>query len=484
MEITISNEIVIKNPIEEIKRFCKKELVVANPEFYKKLRMGFWIDDDTSDKLFLYRVDGPKYFLPYGVWGKIRKLVPEDSIIITDFSSNPKVSYEADVSLYDYQTTAVNTIKKTNCGILQAPCGSGKTQMGIALAAELGRKTLWLTHTSDLLNQSKKRASQYIDKSLIGTITGGKINISEGITFATVQTLSNPKHLPDYKYSWDVVIVDECHRVAGTPSSLTMFSNVINSLAAPFKYGLSATVYRGDGMIKSTFALLGEVACLVSEEAVADKTMDVTVQEIKTGIKIDKCCLNTDGTLNYPGLIDYLTGNVQRNKIIASKIAENKGHSNLIMSDRLQHLREIIECLKAEGVPEDQIRMIDGSMTSKKAKTKRQQAIEDMRTGKAHFLFVSYSLGKEGLDIPNLDRLYLALPKKDYAIITQSIGRIARTSPGKSEAICYDFVDNIGFCTGAWKNRKTSYRKKRCKIIEDLKPPAINNTNLLAFIKN
>lgn len=484
MEITISNEIEIKNPTPSIINFCKKELAVANPEFYNKLRRGFWIGD-TPDKLFLYRVDGPRYYLPFGTWDKIRELIPEGVHIDIDVASNPKVNYGSKLPLYDYQEGAVKILKTKNNGILQAPCGSGKTQMGIALAIELGRKTLWLTHTRDLLKQSKDRAAQYIDKSLIGTITGGKINISEGITFATVQTLSKSTiDLSQYKYTWDVIIVDECHRVAGTPTSLTMFSKVINSLAAPYKYGLSATVHRGDGMIKTTFALLGEVAHLITDEAVSDKTMDVTVQEIKTGIKIADCCLNTDGTLNYPGLIDYLTGNVQRNKIIAAKIAENKGHSNLIMSDRLQHLREMIECLKAEGVPEDQIRMIDGSMTSKKAKAKRQQAIEDMRTGKAHFLFVSYSLGKEGLDIPNLDRLYLALPKKDYAIITQSIGRIARTSPGKSEAICYDFVDNIGFCTGAWKNRKTSYRKKRCKIIEDLKPPAINNTNLLAFIKN
>ena len=111
--------------------------------------------------------------------------------------------------------------------------------------------------------------------------------------------------------------------------------------------------------------------------------------------------------------------------------------------------------------------MIDGHMTSKAAKAQREQAIEDIRSGKKHFLFASYSLAKEGLDIPRLDRIYLTTPKKDYAVVTQSIGRIARTFEGKQDAICYDYVDRIGFCENQYKRRKTSYRKAGCRIIED-----------------
>ena len=108
--------------------------------------------------------------------------------------------------------------------------------------------------------------------------------------------------------------------------------------------------------------------------------------------------------------------------------------------------------------------MIDGKMTSKKGRTQRQQAIEDMKQGKLRYLFASFSLAKEGLDIPCLYRLYLATPKKDYAVVTQSIGRIARTFEGKEDAVCYDYVDDIGFCENQWKRRKTSYRKAGCRI--------------------
>lgn len=111
--------------------------------------------------------------------------------------------------------------------------------------------------------------------------------------------------------------------------------------------------------------------------------------------------------------------------------------------------------------------MIDGRMTSKKAKADRIQALEDMKAGKKHFLFASFSLAKEGLDIPRLDRLYLATPKKDYAVVTQSIGRIARMCEGKEQPVCYDYVDQIGFCENQWKRRKPVIGKRGAGLLND-----------------
>ena len=85
-----------------------------------------------------------------------------------------------------------------------------------------------------------------------------------------------------------------------------------------------------------------------------------------------------------------------------------------------------------------------------------------MRSGKKKYLFATYSLAKEGLDIPRLERLFLATPKNDYAVIAQSIGRIARTFEGKEDALAYDFVDNIAYLVKSYKKRCTTYRKNGC----------------------
>ena len=462
MIVTISNNIRIKNPSNEILSWCNQHLKLNNPDYAKKVRMGFWVGN-TPKYLYLYEMHGDEIILPYGTLKQIQPMI-KDSAIMSDFKPFVGIDYGERVPLYPYQEQAVTTVKNGLYGILQSKAGSGKTQMGIALIKEWGRRALWLTHTADLLNQSKERALRYMDKSLIGTITEGKVNIGQGVTFATIQTMCK-LDLSQYKDTWDVIIVDECHRVAGTPTQMSMFAKVLNSLSARHKYGLSATVHRADGMIQATFSLIGDVVYTVPDEAVADKVMQVGIKPIGTGVKLTYECLNTDGTLNYAKLIKYLCSDTDRNVCITNELIDQKDKSCLVLSDRLEHLETLLSMLPIDMC--SQAAMISGQMTTKKGKAEREQAIEDMRTGKKKYLFATYSLAKEGLDIPCLERLFMVTPQKDYAVITQSIGRIARTYKGKADPIVFDFVDDIGYLVKSYKKRCSTYRKNECYFITE-----------------
>lgn len=457
MRITVRNEIYITDYDEKLLDWCKKTLVITNPEYTKKQRMGKWLGN-TPRYLYMYRIDGNTLVLPHGKLNDIILRYGRENIKF-EYPEIHSVDYGNTVELYDYQELAVDALAKAQGGVLQSKAGSGKTQMGIALIAKLGCKALWLTHTRDLLKQSEDRAAQYFDRSLFGEITEGKVNIGKGITFATVQTLAT-QNLNLYRDSFDCIIVDECHRVAGTPTAATQFGKVIGSLNARYKYGLSATVHRADGLIIEMFSYLGNIAYTVPDEAVADKVMTVWVNRRDTGVHISPECLDTDGTLLYANLISYLASSTRRNFLIANDLANNSDHYNLILSDRISHLQYLMSLLPAEMCV-----MVDGSMTSKKAKAERERAIEDMRKGNKRYLFATYKLAKEGLDIPRLDRLYLATPQKDYAIIVQSVGRIQRTFDGKSDPICYDYVDSIEYLARAYKKRCSHYRKCGCNLV-------------------
>ena len=218
-------------------------------------------------------------------------------------------------------------------------------------------------------------------------------------------------------------------------------------------------------MIKATYAMLGQVVWTVPDEAVKSRVMTVSVLPKGTDVKLSPAYLNSDGTINYCKMITYLTECESRNKIILDDLVENREHFNLILSERVDHLKCLYEQLPLNL--RAQAAVIDGKMTSKKRKAEREQAIEDMRTGKKRYLFATYSLAKEGLDIPRLDRLYLTTPQKDYAVIVQSVGRIARTFGGKEQPIAYDYVDCIRSLQKSFKQRCTSYRKCGCEFIGD-----------------
>lgn len=459
--MTVGNQLRIQEPTADLLDWCKKNMVLANPDYAKKVRMHLWLGN-TPQKLYLMQWDGDTLVLPYGCLNTVLSM--GECEVINDLPVPKEVDFGCSVPLYDYQEAAKEAMLKAYYGILQSPAGSGKTQVGIALAAALGRKTLWLTHTRDLLSQSKNRAEQYMSPSLTGTITEGRVQIGKAITFATVQTMCN-LDLERYRDVWDCIIVDECHRVAGTPTSVTQFSKVLNSLAARHKYGLSATVHRADGMISATYALLGQIAYQVPDAAVSEKVMTVNVLPRPTHQGLSREFLDTDGTIIYAKLVNFLADRYDRNELIAADLVENRNHYNLILSDRLSHLEYLMKHLPHDL--RDQAVMVDGKMTSKKAKAMREQAIEDMRQGRKRYLFATYSLAKEGLDIPRLDRLYLATPQKDYAVITQSIGRIARTFEGKAEPVVYDYVDEgIQYLVRSYKKRCATYRKCGCKFIE------------------
>lgn len=460
MELIISNEIIIHDPTDEIRQWIYDKLKVPNPEYANKVKLGLWVGNTPRD-LCLYRNSGDNIIIPYGVKKSLYAYLADISSLQSIdkyeevFAENKPVNYNADIKLYPYQEKAVESLIQAQGGILQSKAGSGKTRMGIALICALGKKTLWLTHTNELLNQSYNAAAEFIDKKLLGKITAGKMNISEGITFATVQTLSKAD-LNALRYEWDMVVVDECHRCSGTVNKATMFSKVLNNLATRYKYGLSATLHRADGLIKCTYALLGGVAYTVPDSVV--NTMRVEIHKKDTGVQISRKCLDTDGTLCYAKLINYLAENKERNKQIVNdiEVLAYTDHNIILLSDRVGHLQALYDMLY-DDLKEDAV-ILHGKIK----KADRELALEQMRNKEKHILLATYQLAKEGLDVPCLDRLLLVTPVKDYAIVVQSVGRIARVCEGKGTPVVYDYVDDIGFLQGMWKKRCTFYRKDGC----------------------
>lgn len=452
MRIIVGNDIEIEEPSYQLVKWAEDNLVIDNPEYIKKLRMGKWIGN-TPKRIQLYERGFDKLILPFGCFRDLYSLCPDKTLYKAIFKPFERCSYNSGIKLYDYQKGAVNEALKKKNGIIVMPCGAGKTQTALELVAQIGGKCLWLTHTQDLLNQSMNRAKACFNIPLsdYGTITAGKVNIRK-ITFATVQTMCKID-LDAHRYDFDVVIVDECHKCVGSPTNVMQFYKVLSNVCARYKFGLTATPKRADGLEKSMFALLGDIIIEIPKSVVEETTCQIHVKRIETGyIPNLDVVLAGDGTINYASLTDDLTHNEERFNVVLNVINTLKG-ATIVLANRVEFLEKLNKEYNGKSI------CLSGMGTSKKAKEERKVALKKLNDGELDCIFATYQLAKEGLDVPNLRYVVFATPEKDETTVTQSAGRVGRKAEGKEYGTVVDFVDNFGMYKG-WAKKRTNIYKK------------------------
>lgn len=458
VNVFISNNLKIENPTDEMWKWVHQNLVIDNPDYYKKQRMGKWTGN-TSQYIFLYERHGIDLYVPFGCLSEFYKLFHNECSFHINFAPIRKTEYVSKINLYPYQENAVKKALGVKNGIIVMPCGSGKTQTALDIVSRVGGRVLWLTHTQDLLRQSMDRAKKVLDTdATFGTITAGKVDIGSGITFATVQTMCKV-NLSEYKNEWDVIIVDECQHCCGSPTRVTQFYKVVNSLSARYKIGLTATPKRADGLERSMFALLGDVIHEVKREEVPDTTCPVKVMILNTGYQPDYDVISMgDGTLDYHALLnDLITDNDRFEKV--AKCVDQIGTSILVLASRVQYIKDLQKSFKGKSV------CLSTLGQSEKAKAIRKEALRKLNSGELDVVFATYQLAKEGLDVPNLRYVIFATPEKDETTIIQSAGRVGRKAVGKKYGTVIDLVDDFSMYRGWAKKRQGYYKKIGAEVL-------------------
>ena len=238
-----------------------------------------------------------------------------------------------------------------------------------------------------------------------------------------------------------------------------MFQRVVDNIPARWKIGLSATVERNDTMTKTMFTTLGmhksgefAPAFQVPRDRINTLNAEHVPIELHTEFSYD--ALNEDGTINYNGLIDYLSQSEKRNEDIIENImkcaAENRKQA--VMCLRVYHCEYLYEKLKEKGLKVELI-------TGKSAAKKREKILNE--TDDWSIIVSTIALFKEGIDIKALDCVHLCSPIKDKTAVVQAAGRCERVLEGKKEPKFFDYVDSkFPYCLNTFKKRK-SYLKNR-----------------------
>lgn len=467
MKVKINEKITVYEPSDELLDWCKMNLVVKNPEFQQLKILGKedyirW--KHIPENLNMYSEIRGNLVLPFGLLRAIWKYIKNSEISI-QFNNNGNISIINEtpkIDYYDYQEEAIKSMISAKSGVLVAQCGAGKTYMGIEIIKRIGKKALWLCHTGDLLRQARDDMKQIYPNIKIGLTTNGKLEIGEDVTISTIQTMSNID--PElYKDKFDVVICDESAHVAASPTQMKMFAKVISQIPARYKYGLTATPARSDGMIKAMYCYIG-----CNLDGLFAPTFKIDRNKVSTLIaRHEKVELYSDyseldmldiydssGMIVYNDLITSLSSNDKRTNIIIENIISNakEGRKQVVLTLRVEHCEEIVEKLKDRGI---NAVLCVGKVSNKKREEILKQKID------WDVIVATYSLLKEGISIKELDTLHLVTPVKDKAMIVQCAGRIERVKEGKKEPIIYDYVDvDIPYCEKAYTMRKRALKTR------------------------
>lgn len=447
-------EIDLSDLPSDVREAIVAALEFPNPEREQAMRERVWGADKLPKKIKMWEDDR----LPRGFAEQLH-------VGLTAFGVGYElVDERTDVPIYtgkwkhialrDYQEVAADAMAGEQQGIWQAPPASGKTVTVLELIRRVKQRSVVITNKTEIAYQWQKRAKDFLDVD-VGILGDGGFDVRD-ITVAMQQTLwARIDELTEAGF-WDMfglVCLDECHHLPAAT-----FMETVQRFSARYRLGVSGTPGRHSAMLPVMEAAIGPVFHVTQKEQLVESGVigKPRIEVVPTGFRYpywpthdhDKpgqpcrfaqCTCSRHKRVhrnNYTPMMGALVTDAHRNRVIADEIKKCQGRTQLVLSRRLGHLRDLKELCLNRGMSPD--KLVD--FTGKQSGKERAQIAE--RAMKGDIVLFS-TVADEALDIPALDTLHLAYPASNIEIVKQIIGRIERVHAGKGEPLVIDYRDDL-----------------------------------------
>lgn len=334
-------------------------------------------------------------------------------------------------------------------GLLELPCGFGKTSIGLNIISRLKKKTLVIVHKTFLMNQWIERIQQFLPTAKIGKIQGQIIDIEgKDIVLCMLQSLSMKEYPTSLFDSFGFTIIDEVHHI-----SSEVFSCALFKLVTKYMIGLSATMNRKDGTTKVFKMFLGEV--LYKQERSKDE--EVIVRGITYKIddeEYNEVEMDFRGQTASAKMLSKICNYNRRSEfiiqVLKDMLKENEKQQIMIIASYKNILKYMYDAIQHHRI--GTVGYYVGGM--------KEMALKDSES--KQIVLATYSMAAEGLDIKSLTTLFMITPMTS---IEQSVGRILREKHAFSPVVV-DIIDTHANFQRQWAKRKAFYKKQNYKIIQ------------------
>jgi superfamily II DNA or RNA helicase len=419
------------------------------------LKNDLWLKPQINGKQFIqnqiptfpvYRENDNKLYIPR-FYGIEKYGLPEK----TEIDEGININVEFTKELRDYQHNIVNIYMKhvesgSGGGILEVPCGRGKTVIALYIISLLKKKTLILVHKEFLMNQWIERIKEFVPGAKVGKIQAQICDIEDkDIVIGMIQTMYTKTYDQSVYSQFGLTVIDEVHRIGSEEFSKTLLKTI-----TPYMLGISATVERKDKLTRLLYMFIGpkiysetrssgDTVCVRAFDYVTNDDDFNTVEkdfrgQVKYSTMMSKLC-------EYGRRSDFIV------KILDDLIKENPSGQIMVLA----HYKSILKYLF------DKITHMDFASVGYYIGGMKQKDLEISET--KQIVIATYAMAAEALDIKSLSRLVMATPKSD---IIQSVGRILRVK--HDNPIIIDIVDNHDCFQNQWINRRRFYKRSNYLI--------------------
>lgn len=436
-----SLELADKDAVEALRQALSYR--VPGAEFTQAYKNHVW--DGT--RCLLESFGGNRYRFPVGLAERASALLNMPWVRGNFTPSSLRRTYpNAKFSLRPYQTQAILAMLSADYpragGILQAATGAGKTMMAAKLIQTMGKRTLVLTHTKDLLRQTADELSRWLGEP-VGVYGAGKKQTDHWVTVATVQSFIRGGE--ELLRSTDLAVFDEAHHVAAQ----TIYDLLFRMPNVSTVIGLSASPWRDDGLDLLLEAACGPVRFVIRATDLIEQGWLVPPSITVHRIPVEKEFKNMRGSVaEYQGLYQMIVADHHgRHQYIADLARDHvrQGRIVLVLVRTLEHGHALKQYLPGAVF-----------MEGETPAAERKQILDQVRNRQQHVL-IATSLADEGVDLPSVDVVILAGAGSSTTKALQRIGRALRPFPGKTRAYIEEFLDMHPSFQKQWYERRRIY---------------------------
>lgn len=332
-------------------------------------------------------------------------------------------------------------VERTELGhrrnLVVAATGTGKTLVAAfdyqrLLREKPAAKLLFVAHRQEILEQSRQRFRAVLRDNTFGELfVGGQRPSEWQHVFASIQSLDADASAfaPDH---FDVVIIDEFHH-AQAPS----YRRLLERLTPWQLLGLTATPERGDGTNVADEFFGGRIAVELRLWDALEQHLLSPFHYFGVGTEADLSALTFRRGTGYElaALENVLTGNDARVREVLDAAMKTLPSLSTMKAVgfcvSVGHAQFMAKRLSEAGVP-------SVAVTGETPEAERRAVLAQLQAGHLRAVF-TVDLFNEGVDLPDLDTLFLLRPTESPTLFIQQLGRGLRKREGKVLTVL-DFI--------------------------------------------